>query len=172
MAATAESARVAGIVGEAVASAGLVLEGVKVTPAGKRRLVRIVLDLPDDQTGSVDLDQVAEVSRAINTAMDAAEPFGQTPYVLEVSSPGVDRPLTERRHWSRARGRLVKVAVGDGPATIGRVVSVDDAGVRLETEPDQTEREIGWQELGTGRVQVEFSHHDDTADDDTDDGEA
>ena len=92
-----------------VTAAGLVLEGVIITPAGKRRVVRVVVDLPEDRTGSLDLDAVAEVSRSVSDALDGSDVLGGSPYVLEVGTPGVDRPLTERRHWSRARGRLVTV---------------------------------------------------------------
>ncbi len=75
--------------------------------------------------------------------------------MLEVSSPGVDRPLTEQRHWRRAVGRLVEAGVGDATVT-GRVRSADDAGVVLETA-DGAHREIAWRELGRGKVQVEFN---------------
>ncbi len=160
-----ESSRVAAVIADPVARAGLVLERVQVTPAGKRRVVRVVVDLPDDETGSLDLDRIADVSRVIDQAMDAAEPFGQSPYVLEVSSPGVSRPLTERRHWARARGRLVSVAVA-GSALTGRVSVVDDEGVVLVV--DESDRQVRWADLGTGRVQVEFSHHDELNPDELD----
>ena len=89
-------------------------------------------------------------------------------YRLEVSSPGVDRPLTEPRHWRRNTGRLVTVAVGPAGQTTevtGRVTAVDDAGVTLAVEAQgkpgakkrpPTPREVPWAELGSGRVQVEF----------------
>ena len=95
--------------------------------------------------------------------------MGEAPYTLEVSSPGVDRPLTERRHWRRAAGRLVRVdligaetpspslrtsAAGQLPAIEGRVIAADDHGVTLEVGGDH--REFGYAELGPGRVQVEF----------------
>lgn len=139
-----------------VNGAGLVLEGVTITPAGKRRVVRVVVDLQDDEAGSLDLDQVAEVARAVSDALDASDVLGGHPYVLEVSTPGVDRPLTERRHWSRARRRLVSVTLlgaGAGEVT-GRVTAVDDEGVVLST--DDGERALAWASLGAGRVQVEF----------------
>jgi ribosome maturation factor RimP len=74
-----------------------------------------------------------------------------------VTSPGVDRPLTEARHWRRAVGRLVKVRVGgaDGDTVTGRVRAADGNGVELEV--DGATREIGWGELGAGKVQVEFN---------------
>jgi ribosome maturation factor RimP len=167
------SERVHEAVEPAVAGAGLVLEGVTVTPAGRRRVVRVVVDLPDDAVGSMDLDQVAVVSRAVAAALDADDSLlGGSPYVLEVTTPGVDRPLTARRHWSRARTRLVTVAVVGAEVT-GRVVSVGDEGVVLAVGGD--ERAVEWADLGTGRVQVEFSRpggpaDQDGADDGADDG--
>ncbi len=139
-----------------VAAAGLVLESVVVTPAGKRRVVRVVVDLPAERTDSLDLDAVAEISRAVSQALDDSEPagpLGGAPYVLEVTTPGVDRPLTEHRHWARARGRLVRTTIGAEPAT-GRVLSVDAAGVLLQD--GEQERTVSWPDLGSGHVQVEF----------------
>ena len=151
----------------AVAATGLVLEAVSVAPAGRRSVVRVVVDLPDDRVGSLDLDQVAQVSREVSGVLDGPvgdAVLGGSPYVLEVTSPGVDRPLTERRHWVRARGRLVAVQPpGAAPAT-GRVERVDDDGVLLGAVL------LPWAALAgaPGRVQVEFSRPDDgDADDDT-----
>ncbi len=90
-----------------VAAAGYDLEDVTVTAAGRRSLVRVIVDADE----GVDLDGVADVSRAVSNALDDGDAFAG-PFVLEVSSPGVDRPLTEPRHWRRARGRLVTVAGG------------------------------------------------------------
>lgn len=152
--------RVTALLDPVVAGAGLVLEGVTITPAGRRRVVRVVVDLQNDQSGSLDLDQVAEVARIVSDALDSSDVLGGSPYVLEVSSPGVDRPLTVRRHWARARGRLVRVGlVGAAVAEVtGRLVSVDDEGVVLTT--DDGERQLAWAAVGTGSVQVEFRHAD------------
>ena len=137
-----------------VSATGYDLEDLTVTTAGRRSLVRVVVDGDE----GVDLDAVADVSRAISDALDADAPGGAAfagPYVLEVTSPGVDRPLTEPRHWRRAVGRLVEAGVGDGAVT-GRVRSADGTGVVLELEGG-TQREISWSELGRGKVQVEFN---------------
>jgi ribosome maturation factor RimP len=134
-----------------VADAGLDLEDVVVTPAGRRRLVRVVVD----RDGGVQLDDVATVSQAVSAALDEADPMGGAPYTLEVTSPGVDRPLTEHRHWRRATGRLVRAGLADGTTMTGRVEAVDDHGVVLDV--DGVTRELAWAELGAGRVQVEFS---------------
>lgn len=147
--------RVRALLAPVVDGAGLVLEDVTITPAGRRRVVRVVVDLPDDAEGSVDLDAVADVSRAVSDAMDAGDVLGGSPYVLEVTSPGVDRPLTERRHWSRARGRLVVADLhAEGGPVTGRVLATSDDGVTLDTSSGRTT--LPWDALRRGRVQVEF----------------
>lgn len=141
------------LLGPVVTSAGYDLEDVTVTPAGRRSLVRVSVD----RDGGIDLDAVAEVTRAVSDALDADTPGGSAfsgPYVLEVSSPGVDRPLTERKHWRRAEGRLVAVDVSGTPVT-GRVVQTTDDGVVLDV--DGARRSVAWDELGRGKVQVEFN---------------
>jgi ribosome maturation factor RimP len=139
-----------------VAEAGYDLEDVSVTAAGRRSLVRVTVDAD----GGIDLDAVAVVSRLISDALDADASNPGSPralsgaYVLEVSSPGVDRPLTEPRHWRRAAGRLV-TAVAAGQPLTGRIEAVDDAGVTFDV--DGTTRQVSWAELGRGKVQVEFN---------------
>ena len=148
-----------------VADAGYDLDDVTVTAAGRRSLVRVTVDAD----GGIDLDAIATVSRVVSDAMDAdgGGAFAG-PYVLEVSSPGVDRPLTEPRHWRRATGRLVSVDVGDTTLS-GRIIDTSDAGVTLETA---TGREaVPWSKLGRGRVQVEFTPRGGAAVADTDEGE-
>jgi|SRR5579884_2723516 len=134
----------------AVEAAGLDLEDVEISAARKRSVVRVIVDSDD----GVDLDTVADVSRRLGDAFDAADAMGQSPYVLEVTSPGVDRPLREPRHWRRAAGRLVTTTVAGRPVT-GRIVAADDATVTLDT--GGAPRQVGYDELGPGRVQIEFN---------------
>jgi ribosome maturation factor RimP len=134
-----------------ITAAGLDLEEVDVRPAGRRRLLRVVVDRDD----GIGLDDVARVSTAVSTALDRSTAMGDAPYVLEVTSPGVDRPLTEPRHWRRATGRLVRVAPIGGQTLTGRVLSVDDCVVRLEVAGTEARLELA--ELGPGHVQVEFT---------------
>jgi ribosome maturation factor RimP len=156
----------------AVARAGLVLEDLQITPAGKRRVLRVTVDLPEQATGGVPLEAVAEASQALSAALDASDVMGGTSYVLEVSSPGADRPLTERRHWSRSRGRLVKARLGGATGAgehEGRLVEVDDDGVAFADGA-----RFGWADLAGGRVVLEFNRPegaeaDEGADGDVDD---
>jgi ribosome maturation factor RimP len=138
----------------AAAAAGLVVESVTVTPAGRRRVLRVIVDLPDDRVGGVPMEAVAAASQALSEALDGSDVMGGAPYVLEVSSPGVDRPLTERRHWLRARGRLVRVTRADGGSADGRLEAVDDQGVQVG------DVRVAWPDLRRGRIEVEFSHAD------------
>ncbi len=145
---------------EPVAAAeGLDLEDVTITPAGKRRLLRVIVD----GDGGVSLDKVADVSQMVSQTLDDSDVMGGSPYVLEVTSPGVDRPLTEPRHWRRAKGRLVKADLRDGASVEGRVLGADDDGVEISV--DGSPRRCGWDELARGRVQVEFRRLDDEPDD-------
>ncbi|WP_248960356.1 ribosome maturation factor RimP [Sphaerisporangium perillae] len=152
---------------EPVAAAeGLDLEDVTITPAGKRRLLRIIVDGDD----GVSLDKVADVSQRVSQALDDSDVMGGSPYVLEVTSPGVDRPLTEPRHWRRAKGRLVKADLHDGTSLEGRVLAVGESGVEISL--GDASRPLAWDELVKGRVQVEFRRLDeDVLDDEEDAGD-
>jgi ribosome maturation factor RimP len=133
-----------------VTAQGLDLEDVTVSPAGRRRVVRVVVD----RDGGVTLDHVAQVSRAISAQLDEQDVMGAGPYVLEVTSPGVDRPLTAPRHWHRAASRLVRTPLQAGGEVVGRVVRADESAVILDV--DGVERAFSYAEIGPGRVQVEF----------------
>ena len=134
-----------------VEAQGLDLEDVVVTQAGKRRQLRVVVD----QDGGISLDTVAAVSTAVAAQLDDSDAMGGSPYVLEVTSPGVDRPLTAPRHWRRNRTRLVKVATAEATALEGRLVEVDDNGIGVESDGVVTR--LAWDRVASGRVQVEFN---------------
>jgi ribosome maturation factor RimP len=152
-----------------VAALGMDLEGVRVTSAGRRRLLRVVVDAD----GGVSLDAIALASRELSARLDGSTVMGELPYTLEVSSPGVDRPLTQPRHWRRATGRLVVVPLSpEADAVTVRVAGVSEQGVTLDR--DGVLREYRFAELGPGRVQVEFGHFESGEDeefDETDSGE-
>lgn len=147
---SSEADRVATLVADVVAAHGMDLEQVRVTSAGRRRLLRVVVD----SDRGVSLDETADVSRELSTALDAADTMGQQPYTLEVSSPGVDRPLTRPRHWRRAVGRLVRVDCPPAGVVEGRVLSADDGGITVDVDGDH--RRFGYERLGPGEICVEF----------------
>jgi len=147
-------AAVAAVVMPLVEDAKLECEEVRVRNAGRRKLVRIVVD----GDGGVSADELAAVSRTVSRALDDDDPFGPAPYTLEVSTPGVDRPLTRRRHWERAVGRLVAVEMSDAAPRQGRLRQVTDRGVILTMDGEDTS--LAWADIARGKVQVEFSHAD------------
>jgi len=174
---SADAERIVGLLEPAVAAMGMDLEDVKITAAGRRRLLRIVVDAD----GGVSLDDMALVSRELSATLDRAAAMGEASYTLEVSSPGVDRPLTEPKHWRRAVGRVVSAPLQSQPGTsatapaatvTGRVAGADSSGVRIDV--DGASREFGYSELGPGRIQIEFAplggYADDGADEEGPDG--
>jgi ribosome maturation factor RimP len=130
---------------------GYDVEDVVVTPAGNRRLVRVLVDAD----GGITLDDVAELARTVSEALDGSDVMGASPYVLEVSSPGVDYPLTLPRHWRRAAGRLVTVSVAGSGLLTARVVQLEGAAVVFATDAGEVTHPLA--ALGRGAVQVEFS---------------
>jgi len=145
------------VVDEAVTAAGYDLEELTVIAAGRRRMLRVVIDSDD----GVDLDDAAEVSRAISErldALDAQDPMGQAAYTLEVTSPGIGRPLTLPRHFRRARGRLLAVTPTQGSPFLGRVLLAEDDKVQLLTGPSGVEPcSIGYADIARAKVEVEFN---------------
>lgn len=151
------STRIAELAATAVSDTGLVLDGVTVTSAGKRSRVVVTVDLPETEVGSADLDAVANASRAIGAALDEAN-VPSTPYTLEVSTPGTDRALTERRHFMRARTRKVKLELVAGGELVGRLEDVDGDELTLTT--DGGEERVALADVARGRVVVELKRLD------------
>jgi ribosome maturation factor RimP len=144
-----------------IAALGVDVEAVEVQKAGRRHVVRVVVD----RDGGVDLDLVAEVSRTVSNLLDI-EPLASVltgPFVLEVSSPGIERPLTLERHWRRAATRLVEVHLRDGATLTGRVVEVSDRGLVLQV--NDVTHTIALTDLAHGLVQVEFAKFSDEGQD-------
>ncbi|MFC7308713.1 ribosome maturation factor RimP [Streptomyces monticola] len=157
---TTQSERLRDLLEPLVSSKDLDLEEISVTPAGKRRVLRVVVDSDD----GVSLDLCAELSRELSEKLDAADAMGAGEYVLEVTSPGADRPLTQHRHYVRATGRLVKFqltpAAGDGEL-VARIMQVDDEGLDLEVPGVRgrkpTARRLAFTDIAKARVEIEFN---------------
>ena len=146
-----------------VSAAGLDLEDLGVSRAGRRHVVRITVDGED----GVGHDELTDVSHRLSTALDEAEAAGgELPldaYTLEVTSPGVDRPLTQPRHWRRNVGRLVAVRATQSSFT-ARVADVTADGVAF-ADPGPADP-VPFEQLGPGRVQVEFTRLAELSDED------
>ena len=143
---------------------GLDVEGVEITPAGKRRVLRVAVDTD----GGVTLDDVAAATKLIDRVLEsdgpdgAADVMGEQPYTLEVTSRGVDRPLTLPRHWRRNEGRLVKIALEQGEDVVGRIAAADDDGVTVDL--DGKDVRVTYVDVRKALVQIEFNRKDKDAD--------
>ncbi len=88
-----------------------------------------------DSDESITIDQCASIGRQLGNQLDEIDFFGETPFNLEVSSPGVDFPLTRQRQFAKNVGRSLKVQLVDGPLLIGKLESVDEQGIVLDVPP-------------------------------------
>ncbi|MEU5404064.1 ribosome maturation factor RimP [Streptomyces sp. NPDC005963] len=157
---TTQSERLRGLLEPLVSAADLDLEEIEVSRAGRRRVLRIIVDSDEGAT----LDACAELSRAVSEKLDESDAMGEEEYVLEVSSPGADRPLTEHRHYVRAVGRLVRLQLHEGGELVARILTVDDEGLDLEVPGVKgrkpTARRTAFDEIAKARVEIEFNRKD------------
>jgi ribosome maturation factor RimP len=135
------------------------VEAVELTPAGKRRVLRVAVD----KDGGVTLDDVADATREVSRVLDESDVMGEMPYTLEVTSRGVDRPLTLPRHWRRNCDRLVKATTSDGTDVTGRITTSDDTSVTLDVDGEQ--HEFAYADIAKALVQIEFNRKSDKKDD-------
>jgi ribosome maturation factor RimP len=133
-----------------LASLGVDLEAVELGSAGRRRMLRVAVD----KDGGPTMDDLADATREVSRLLDGSDVMGEHPYTLEVSSRGVDRPLTLPRHWRRNHGRLVRVELAEEGALTGRVTGSDDESATLDVSG--TERRIPYADVRRARVQIEF----------------
>ncbi|MER5279748.1 ribosome maturation factor RimP [Streptomyces sp. NPDC087901] len=157
---TTQSERLRGLVEPLVSAEQLDLEEIEVSRAGRRRVLRIIVDSEE----GVELDACADLSRAISEKLDETDAMGEEEYVLEVSSPGADRPLTEHRHYVRATGRLARLTLSEGGELVARILAVDEEGLDLEVPGVKgrkpTSRRIAFAEIAKARVELEFNRKD------------
>ena len=137
---------------------GLDVEAVEVPPAGKRRVLRVAVD----KDGGVTLDDVADATREVSRVLDDSDVMGEQPYTLEVTSRGVDRPLTLPRHWRRNADRLVKVTLADGSSVTGRIGDATDEAVTLDVSG--TPREVAYDAIAKALIQIEFNRKSESRD--------
>ena len=167
--------QIAGFVSPILAQHGLDLDAVEVVPAGKRRLLRIVVDGDGPEGKGPLLDDIAEATRAVSVALDESDVVGSAAYTLEVSSRGVSRPLELPRHWRRNVGRLVTVRTGEGEPLTGRITAAGEESATLDVAGSA--QEVAYATVTRALVQVELNRPkgaagaDDIGDDDLDDDE-
>lgn len=146
--------RLATLVDECVSALGFDVEAIELTPAGNKRVLRIALD----RDGGVGIDHITEATRALSEELDASDVMGSQPYTLEVTSRGVDRPLTEPRHWRRNAGRLVRLRLADDSSIDGRIGDSDDDGVVIEGRTSS--QRLTYDQITTALVQTELNRKD------------
>ena len=147
------------LVTPAVREQGFYLEDVHVATPGSHRIVTCIVD----GDSALNLDQVTSVSRIISELLDEATFMGETPFTLEVTSPGVDRPLTAPRHFAKNVDRLLKVIKVDGSEVTGRILSNSDNDVTLTVTVKKENREevIALADIKRAVVEIEFNRKDD-----------
>lgn len=143
--------RLAEVLTEPLAANGLDVEAIELTPAGRRRLLRVAVD----KDGGVSMDDIADATKEVSRILDDSDVMGEQPYTLEVTSPGTDRPLTLPRHWRRNESRLVKVTTTDGTTLTGRIRTSDEHSATLDV--DGTERVVAYDDVAKARVEIEFN---------------
>ena len=147
------------LVTPAVSDQGFYLEDVHVATPGNHRIVTCIVD----GDVSLNLDQVTSVSRVISELLDEAAFMGETPFTLEVTSPGVDRPLTQPRHFTKNVDRLLKIIKLDGSEVTGRILSNTDQDVTLTVliKKESTEQTVLLSDIKRAVVEIEFNRKDD-----------
>lgn len=136
----------------AVTRAGFILEDVTVTPVGKRRLVSVVVDC---ENRNPSLDEVTVVSKEVSSILDSYSLMGDMPFTLEVTTPGVDRPLTELRHWRKNVGRLVKITPVTGEKYVARIIAINPRDVVLESQGKEIN--VPFADITRAQIEVEFN---------------
>ena len=154
MASKDTQARLEALLEAPVTDLGLDLEAVELTAAGKQQVLRVAVD----RDGGISMDDVADATRVVSQLLDEHDVMGNAAYTLEVSSPGVDRPLTLPRHWRRNVERLVKVTLNDGGSLTGRIVRNDDDSVllRIDDKRPQSDRTVPFADIRKAKIEIEF----------------
>lgn len=142
----------------ALQQAGYFLEDINVVSPGNHRIVTVIVD----GESALNLDQVTVASKLVSELIDEASFMGETPFTLEVTSPGIDRPLTLPRHFAKNVTRLVKIIKSDGAVVTGRITSYTDADVTLAvTEKKETKEVIvALADIKRAVVEIEFNRKD------------
>jgi ribosome maturation factor RimP len=125
---------------------GFYLEDVTIISAGRRSMLTVIVD----GDTHLSLDQVTSATKAIGEIVESIQSLGETPFTLEVTSPGLDRSLTKVRHWQKNINRLVKVVLLDGSEIKGRIKDVNEVSARVD------EKNINYSDIKRATLEVEF----------------
>lgn len=131
-----------------VAATGYILEEIKVSSYGKRKHLTVIIDGVERNPN---LDEVAAISRAISEELDRISVLGDQPFTLEVTTPGIERPLTLQRHWVKNVGRMVEILLQDDKKMVGRINAVEKEKVEID------EVLVHFNDIKSARIQIEFN---------------
>jgi ribosome maturation factor RimP len=150
--------QVSELITPALQQAGYFLEDVNIVSPGQHRIVTVIVD----GEGGLNLDQVTVASKLVSELLDAATFMGETPFTLEVTSPGIDRPLTLPRHFTKNVDRLLKVTKSDGITVTGRILSNTESDVTLSVteKKDVKEVVVALSDIKRATVEIEFNRKD------------
>jgi len=130
----------------ALEALGFYLEDVTIISAGRRSMLTVIVD----GDTHLPLDQVTSATKAIGEIVESVQSLGETPFTLEVTSPGLDRPLTKVRHWQKNINRLVKVVLLDGSEIKGRIKDVNEVSATVD------EKNINYSDIKRATLEIEF----------------
>jgi ribosome maturation factor RimP len=130
----------------AIEAAGCYLEEITLTPAGKRKIMTVIVD----GDTNLSLDQVTVVSKEVSAIVEVLPVLGDTPFTLEVTSPGVDRPLTKPRHWRKNHGRLINATLVSDKRIKGRIGDATEIDVEIDSI------KIAYAEIKKANIEIEF----------------
>ena len=130
----------------ALEALGFYLEDVTIISAGRRSMLTVIVD----SDTHLSLDQVTSATKAIGEIVESVQSLGETPFTLEVTSPGLDRPLTKVRHWQKNINRLVKVVLLDGLEIKGRIKDVNEVSATID------EKNISYSDIQRATLEIEF----------------
>jgi len=150
--------QIAELITPALQEAGYYLEDINVVSPGNHRIVTVIVD----GESALNLDQVTVASKLVSELVDEATFMGETPFTLEVTSPGIDRPLTLPRHFAKNVTRLLKVTQSDGVVLTGRITSNTDIDVTLSVVEKKETKEvvIALADIKRAVVEIEFNRKD------------
>ncbi|CAN2207941.1 ribosome maturation protein RimP [Candidatus Nanopelagicaceae bacterium] len=150
--------QIAELITPALQQAGYFLEDVNLVTPGNHRIVTVIVD----GESALNLDQVTVASKLVSELMDEASFMGETPFTLEVTSPGIDRPLTLPRHFAKNITRLLKVTKTDGIVVTGRITANTDSDVTLSVVEKKETKEvvIALADIKRAVVEIEFNRKD------------
>jgi ribosome maturation factor RimP len=150
--------QIAELIAPALQQAGYFLEDINIVSPGNHRIVTVIVD----GESALNLDQVTVASKLVSELMDEAVFMGDTPFTLEVTSPGIDRPLTLPRHFAKNLTRLLKVTKTDGVVVKGRITSNSESDVTLSVVEKKETKEvvIALADIKRAVVEIEFNRKD------------